>query len=141
MLSVLRFVGAVVAGIAVALVLLIAVELWSTVVHPVPADFTGSMEEMCAHVANYPHWVLAVATLFWGLMAWASAWIARTIGGRHAAWVICALLLAAVVMNVAMLPYPLWFKGAAPIVVAAGAAMGSQWIGRRGPQSDGLEPS
>ncbi|QDU91366.1 hypothetical protein Pla175_47880 [Pirellulimonas nuda] len=121
-----RLIVAVVAGIVVALALLVAVELWSAVVHPTPADFGGTTDQMCAHVANYPPWVLALVVPMWGFTAWLSAWVARKIGGRSAAWVVSVLMLAAVVLNVAMLPYPAWFTLACPIVVGAGAAFGSQ---------------
>ncbi len=52
-----RMLLAVVAGMALALALVAAVELFSSVVHPIPADFNGNMGE---HVRRYPHWVLGV---------------------------------------------------------------------------------
>ena len=55
MATVFRSIGAIVAGMLVAFVLVIAVELFSSVVHPLPADFDGSMEQMCEHVARYPN--------------------------------------------------------------------------------------
>ena len=61
MKTLLRAVLAVVAGMALALVLVIGVEMFSSVVHPVPEGFTGTMDEMCQHVARYPDWVLGVA--------------------------------------------------------------------------------
>ncbi len=50
-----RVVAAIAAGMTVAFILVVAVELFSAVVHPVPPDFNGSMEEMRLHVAHYPH--------------------------------------------------------------------------------------
>ena len=50
-----RVVAAIAAGMTVAFILVVAVELFSAVVHPVPPDFNGSMEEMRLHVARYPH--------------------------------------------------------------------------------------
>jgi hypothetical protein len=44
---VLRCMAAIIAGMIVALVFVVAVELFSAVVHPVPPDFQGTMEEMC----------------------------------------------------------------------------------------------
>ncbi|QDU36985.1 hypothetical protein Mal4_12880 [Maioricimonas rarisocia] len=118
----LRTVGGVVAGIVVALILLIAVEAFSAVVHPVPEDFDGTMEQMCQHVARYPQWVLAVVVPMWGAIAFISTWTAHRVGGRVAAIVIAVLLVAAVVFNVSMLPYVMWFKLVMVPVVAGAAA-------------------
>jgi hypothetical protein len=126
-------------GIVVALVLLIAVEAFSAVVHPLPPDFAGTEEEMCAHVARYPQWVLAVVVPAWAFTAWAATWSAKRIGslayasplgrgrelssgrGKFAPLAIALLLAAAVVCNVSMLPYPLWFKIVMPLAVIAAA--------------------
>jgi len=118
------FVG-IIAGLAVALMLVIAVELASAVVHPLPPDFKGTQEEMCAHVALYPQWVLALVVPAWALTTFAGAWTAKRLagpnGGRAAAITVGLLLTAAVLFNVSMLPYPIWFKIAIPIAVVAAA--------------------
>ena len=49
-------------GMVLAFVLVIGVEGFSSVVHPLPAEFKGTMDEMCQHVARYPHWVLGVVS-------------------------------------------------------------------------------
>lgn len=126
-----RILAAVIAGTIVAFVLLIAVELFSAVVHPVPPDFGGTMEEMCLHVARYPTWVLAVAVPLWGFTAFASTWTAGRIGGRIAAIVTGVLLLAALVFNIAMLPYPLWFKIVSPLAIPAASMLGGRLAIRR----------
>ena len=63
MFTAFRAVCSILAGVALALVLVIAVELVSAVIHPVPPDFTGTMDEMCKHVERYPHWVLALVVV------------------------------------------------------------------------------
>ncbi len=123
--------GAIVAAIATTLVLLIAVELFSSVVHPLPADFDGSMEQMCAHVANYPHWVLAVAVPMWGFTAFLGTWIAGRLGNRGSAIFLALLLLAAVLWNVSMLPYPLWFKIVQPIAILIAVVYACRLSNRR----------
>src|SRR5438045_1803118 len=60
MKAVLRTLAAVFAGLLVLFILVVAVELFSAVVHPLPEDFGGTTEEMCRHVERYPQWVLAV---------------------------------------------------------------------------------
>lgn len=117
MTSAFRIVGALVAAIAVVFLLLIAVEFFSSIVHPLPADFDNSMEQMCQHVARYPHWVLAAVVPMWAVIAFLGTTIARRLGNRPCAIVIAVLLLAAAIGNIAMLPYPMWFKIVQPVAI------------------------
>lgn len=110
MKSVLRTILAVVAGMVLVLGLVIAVELWSSVVHPTPPGFQGTMDEMCQHVARYPHWVLGVVVIFWSAIAFAGTWVASRIGDRAGGIILTLLLTWGIVCNLAMLPYPIWFK-------------------------------
>ncbi len=110
MKTALRTVLGVVAGLALALVLVIAVELFSGVVHPTPEGFTGTMEEMCAHVARYPDWVLGVVVLAWSATTFSSTWVAARIGYRWAGIVVTLILTFGIVFNIAKLPYAMWFK-------------------------------
>src|SRR6516162_771877 len=108
--SLVRSAGAVLAGLVVAAVLVVGVEAFSSVVHPFPPDVDPTDNEACkAHVARCPAWVLAVAVLLWGLTTFLSAWLATRLGpGGHRAHgvVVGLVLLALVVMNMSMLPYP-----------------------------------
>ena len=121
-----RILAAVIAGMLVAFILLVAVELFSAVVYPLPSDFGGTMEEMCQHVSRYPQWVLALVVPAWGVTAFVSTWIANRIGSRGPALFIGLLLLAAVVFNVSMLPYPIWFKILNLLVIPIAIAVGSR---------------
>lgn len=125
MTKALWFVGGIIGGALVAFILAIAVEFFSAIVHPFPEDFGGTPEEMREHVARYPDWVLAVVVLFWGATAFAATWTANRIGGRGAAIVVGVLLVAAVVFNVSMLPYPIWFEIASVSAIALAAAWAS----------------
>ena len=125
MKAVLRSFAAILAGLLVLFILVVAVELFSAVVHPLPEDFGGTKEEMCRHVERYPQWVLAVAVPAWAVAAFASTWTARRIGNLYSSAIVGLLLLAALVFNISMLPYPTWFKIAnllgIPIAVIAGS--------------------
>src|SRR5271166_6875648 len=110
MKTALRTLLAVVAGMALALVLVIAVELFSAVVHPVPPGFTGTMDEMCQHVARYPHWVLGVVVLAWSATEFVSTWVATPIGNRLAGVAVILILTLAIVFNVLKRPYAMWVK-------------------------------
>ncbi|MEX2318131.1 MAG: hypothetical protein WD669_13315 [Pirellulales bacterium] len=131
MATVVRAVGAVVAAMSAAFILLIAVELFSAVVHPVPPDFGGTMEEMCKHVERYPHWVLAVVVPAWAGTALASTWIAGRLGNRGSALFTGLLLLTALIFNISMLPYPIWFKIASLIAIPCAIVSGLSLSSRR----------
>jgi hypothetical protein len=110
MKTALRTLLGVVTGMALALVLVIAVEVFSAVVHPVPPGFTDTMDEMCQHVARYPHWVLGVVVVAWSATTFVSTWVATRIGNRLAGIAVILVLTLAIVFNVSKLPYAMWFK-------------------------------
>jgi len=113
----------VLVGMLVTFLLVIAVEVLSNVVHPFPENVEMTNEEMCRHVARYPHWVLGVAALAWAATAFAGTWTAHKIGALSSSAIVGALILAALICNVSMLPYPLWFKvvilAAVPLAIVA----------------------
>lgn len=112
--AIVRSVGSVIAGLIVALVLVIGVEGLSSILHPFPPGIDPNDFEACkAHVARYPAGVLVLlGVVLWGTTVFVSSWVATRLGtGRHLAHglVVGAILLAAAVFNMAMLPYPSWF--------------------------------
>ena len=128
MKTILRTVLAVVAGMALALALVIAVEILSSIVHPLPSDFKETMEEMCQHVANYPHWILGVVVFLWSGTAFISTWVATKIGRLAAGAVVALLLMSGIGCNIAMLPYAMWFK----VVMPSSSLMACYWGVRLG---------
>lgn len=86
--------------------------------------FSSSTAEICQHVAHYPHWVLATVVPMWAFTAFLGTWIAGRLGSRGSAIFLAFLLLAAVLFNFSMLPYPLWFKIVQPIAIAAAVVYG-----------------
>jgi H+/Cl- antiporter ClcA len=126
MKTALRTLVAVLAGLFVAFILVVAVELFSAVVHPLPEDFGGTKEEMCRHVERYPHWVLAVVVPAWGLAAFVSTWTARKLGTFMSFAIVGLIFLAALVLNISMLPYPIWFKVANLLVIPTAILAGSR---------------
>jgi len=125
MKSAVRTLLAVVAGMALAFVLVVAVEMFSAVVHPFPPGFDPNAPgAIPAHVQRYPGWVLAVAGLMWGATAAAAAWVASRIGGRAAGALVTLLLAAALAFNLSMLPYVMWFKIAMPAVFFVACLVG-----------------
>jgi hypothetical protein len=131
MATAFRSIAAIIAGIIVALILVVAVELFSSVVHPVPPEFDGTMEEMCQHVARYPQWVLAVVVPAWAGTAFVSTWISGRLANRFCALFIGLLLLAAVIFNLSKLPYPIWFKVVNLLAIPAAIVLGDRLSSRR----------
>ena len=109
---------------ALALLLVVAVELFSAVVHPVPPGFTDTMDEICQHVARYPHWVLGVVVLAWSAIAFVSTWVAKRIGNRLASIAVILILTFGIAFNIAKLPYATWFKVVMPGCFAVACYLG-----------------
>jgi hypothetical protein len=120
----------VVVGMLVTLVLVVAVEAFSAVVHPFPADFGGTPDEMCRHVERYPAWVLAVIVPAWAATALVGVLFARLVGGGRAAAVVGLLVLAGLLLNISMLPYPWWFKAATLVLIPAAIFLGTRSLSR-----------
>jgi hypothetical protein len=139
MATIVRAAGAIIAGVVAAFLGIIAVEFFSSVVHPFPADFAGTTEEVCRHVERYPDWVLAVVVPLWAAAALAGSWIAGRIGNRGCALFVGLLLLTALVVNIAMLPYPIWFKIANLVAIPAAVFGGVYWSRR--PRAGALRPA
>ena len=130
--SIIRSVGSVILSLVVALVLVIALEGASAVLHPFPPGFEGTHDEMVEHVARYPGWVLAVVVVAWGTTTFISTWLATRLGaGRHPAHgiVVGLLLLLAVIFNMYVLPYPIWFEVLNLVVFPLGSYYGAK-LGR-----------
>ncbi|MBS0202424.1 MAG: hypothetical protein JSS49_05945 [Planctomycetes bacterium] len=126
-----RIVYSTVAGALLAVMLLIAVELFSSVVHPFPPEFGGTKDEICQHVARYPQWVLAVVLPMWLGLAFVSTWIAVRLGRLIPGLIVGGLLIAALTCNALMLPYPVWFSAGIFLGVPSVVALGLWSLRRR----------
>lgn len=127
----LRTFAGILVGLLLAFLLVVAVEAFSAAVHPFPEDFGGTTQEICQHVERYPTWVLAVVVPAWAATAWVAVWVARRIGNVWSSVIVGLLLLAAVVLNISMLPYPLWFKLAIVLAVPAAIVVGHRSSARK----------
>lgn len=136
LLSALRSIGAVIAGLVVAFVLVAAIEVFSNVFHPFPPGVDPADMEACkAHVAKLPTWVLAVGALGWGATVFSSSLLATRLGtGRHPAHgiVVGSLLCLAAAANIVMLPYAVWFEVGCPVLLPLCYIAGA-WLGTGSP--------
>lgn len=103
----LRSLLAVIAGLALALLLIVGVELFSNAVYPIPP---GPEPDIPGHVSRYPTWILVVVVLAWCAIGFLATWVSTRIANAAAGGVIGIVLFAALVFNISMLPYALWFK-------------------------------
>lgn len=133
MKAILRSLGAVAAGLALAFVLVIGVELLNSVVHPFPVPFDGDIP---AHVRRYPGWVLGGVVFAWGATFVLATGVASRIGNRRTGVVVGGLLACALLFNLAMLPYAPWFKVAmilaCPLACWAGLRLGQARVAADG---------
>jgi hypothetical protein len=134
--AVLRGVGAVIIGLVAATIFAVGVEWMGSILHPFPPGVDPADLAACrAHVARYPAGVLLLASLGWGLGTFVSSWLATRLGTkRHVAHgaVVGAVLLVLAVVNMAMLPYPIWFWILNLVVFTAGCCFGTM-LGRGRP--------
>jgi hypothetical protein len=137
MKSVGRVLLAAVAGMALALALVVAVEVFSSIVHPLPAELNGNIPE---HVRRYPHWILGVVVLAWGATAAAATWVASRIGGRLPGIIVALLLAWALVFNLTMLSYTPWFKIAMFVAFPMACLIGIRYGARGILRSDRAAP-
>ncbi|HEU5285007.1 MAG TPA: hypothetical protein VFU20_00685 [Sphingomicrobium sp.] len=112
-----RTLAGLAAGLAVAILSIAAVEAVGNQLYPPPAgyDMTTASAE-----------TLPVETLVWPVIGWflgsiAGSWVARRASGeRWPGWAIAACVLAATVLNLALIRHPLWMIVAGVVAPVAG---------------------
>ena len=125
-----RTLRAVLAGMALAFLLVVGVEFFSSIVHPLPPDFNGNMAE---HVRRYQHWVLGVVVLMWGATSAVATWAASKLSDRLAGIIVAFLLEWALVFNLTKLPYVTWFRIAMFVAFPIACLLGVRFgVERRG---------
>lgn len=125
---ILRSTGVIALSLAVAFAMFMAVEVLSSVLHPWPEDFAGTREEVARQVETYPTWVLAfLGGIGWGTTMLVSTYLATRLGShRHPAhgYGVAMLLIALVILNLSMLPYPAWYWILMLLVMPTAAFLG-----------------
>ncbi|KFL35692.1 hypothetical protein [Arenimonas donghaensis] len=123
------FAGALVAGFVVA-----GIESLGHAVYPPPAGLDpGDMEQLKALVATLPVGALLFVVFAWAAGAYAGGLVAARIAPAHRALlagVIGALVLAAVVANLLMIPHPPWVAVVGVLAVLVATALAAM-VGRR----------
>ena len=113
MKTILQNSASVIFSLFSAILLLACIEWLGAILHPFPADFAGTREEVMEQVANYPPLVLAlIGGLGWAATMLIATWMAtRFSTNRHPAFGagIGLVLFGGAIFNMSMLPYPVWF--------------------------------
>jgi hypothetical protein len=110
----LQSTGAILLSLFIAFLLAAGLEGLSAILHPWPADFAGTSEEIAIQVETYPTWLLALlGGVGWGGTMFVSAWLATRLGSKRKpihGYLVGVILISAVILNISMLPYPIWFS-------------------------------
>lgn len=113
MRTIVRGVGAIVAGVVAGSAVIAVVEALSARIYPLPAGLgLSSADALKAHVATLPMGAFVLVLAAWGLGSFTGSWLATLLGsGRGMAHGYSAggLLIAASLSTLIVLPHPAWF--------------------------------
>ena len=112
-MRIIKSVVAVILSVVAAVLMFMAIEGISSILHPWPEDFAGTFEEISHQVETYPAWVLALlGGVGYGATMLVCSSIATRVGHNRSPWHgygVSAILFSAIVFNMTQLPYPSWF--------------------------------
>jgi hypothetical protein len=138
-----RKLAAAVIGIAVAMLVIQAVELLGHVVYPPPADIEfGDSDEVRAFIAMLP-----VGSILFVGAAWAAGTFLGTLAGAlfsgakplPYAVVVGGIVLAGAITMLLVIPHPWWFTITAPVAIIVAAFLGMTLAPRLRPSPGGTE--
>jgi hypothetical protein len=111
-MSILRSIGAVIAGLVVAFLLVFASEGISHQIFPPPPGMNMSdMVQVKSFVATLPLSALLIVLAGWLIATFVATWVATKIArGPIAGFIVGALLLSAGIANAFIIPQPVWFS-------------------------------
>lgn len=124
----MRKVGAVIAGVVSMFVIVIVVEMFGPVFHPIPAGMNPNDSGAFARwVATAPLSAQAVIVAAWFLGALGGGWIALRISGWvAAAWIVALIDAGLAIATILRFEHPLWMQICAVVAPLLGG-----WIATR----------
>ena len=129
-----RRILAVIAGLAVAFLVIIVIEMINHAIYPLPEDVNPlDAQSLKSAMAGMPAGALAGVVLAWILGALAGSFTAAKIagsGGLLPGLVVGIFLLLGSVLNMAVLPHPVWVWAAALILIPTASVLGTRLAGR-----------
>ncbi len=128
-----RIIGGIVAGAATAVAVIMLIETIGHLAFPLPDDLALRDPETVAEpVPAMPAAAKLIVVMAWFGGALAGGYVAKRICGRRwAAWAIAALVAAAGIVNVMMIPHPVWMQIAAVIAPLVGGLLAEHLIPAR----------
>jgi hypothetical protein len=134
----LRTILGIVAGVVLAFVIIMALEMVSYVAFPPPAGLDpADPEDVKRIVAAAP-----LAAKIWVVFCWfagslSGGWLARRLSRTSwAGWVIAGLIAVGGIANVMMIPHPLWMQ-----IAAVAAPLLGGWLVTRLPTGGTTAPT
>jgi len=133
-MGVVRVVLGVALGVALGLGVVMLGDWLNHMMFPPPADLQiASAEALGEYLASAPLHALLGLPIAWTLAAAVAAFAAAKIGARRGAgWLAGALIFAATLANLIMIPHPAWMLIAAIVFAPLGAAFGAHFGGTTG---------
>ena len=127
-MTILRRIAAVIAGMIVAVLIVLASEgIGHKIYPPPPGTDMHDMANVKAFVATLPLSVLLIVLTGWLIATFAGTWLAARIAGTPIpGYVVGALLLCGGIANAFMIPQPVWFSVASFVIY-----IGATWVGAR----------
>lgn len=131
----LRSIGAVLAGIVAAVIVIMLVESLGHFIFPTSQSVDPSdPESLKAAMENIPLGAMLAVLAAWAAGSLAGGWVAAMIATRsfvtHALIVGVVVLIFAII-NMAMIPHPLWFWIVGVIIILPAAYVGGRLVGRQ----------
>lgn len=136
---VIRTILAVLAGLLVALALLLGLEYLAMSLFPPPADVRlEDADDLARLVADAPLAKLLWVTLAWALAALAGGWTAARLSRLHrmaAALCVGTLVVAGVAMTLLEIPHPAWMTAAGLLLPLPMAWLGARLVAPHPPRA------
>ncbi|HLL58856.1 MAG TPA: hypothetical protein VK391_03080 [Allosphingosinicella sp.] len=120
-----RIIGGILAGIVSAFAAIWLIEFVGHSVYPVRSDVNqGNVEEMASLIRGMPVGAQAFVVLAWLVGAMAGGVVANSIANRRwPAWPVAALVAAASILNILMIPHPEWMQIGAVVAPVLGGLL------------------
>lgn len=121
----LRNIGAALAGVVIAFVLVMLVEKLGHFIYPPPAHLDyKDVEAVETYIATLPFLALLFPMFAWVVGTFTGTLVASKLGTANPlafAIIVGGLMLAATIANLIFIPHPLWFSIVSLIAIAASA--------------------
>jgi hypothetical protein len=127
-MTILRRIGAVIAGMIVAFAIVAGAEgIAHQIFPPPPGTNMQDMAQVKAFVATLPPSVMLIVLTGWLIATFVATWLAARIAGTPIpGYIVGALLLCAGIANAFIIPQPVWFSIASFVIY-----IGATWVGAR----------